>query len=469
MNDDITLCKLLIKSVVNERIYFTVGSIEIAKKDKKGNPFLLTGDFANESLQNYYDDDVLDGYCCACLEDLDDLKNTFGTNDLDELRDSLESATVGVAYEMDPKSKKLRPSNYEVEVEYVNEESQNSAEKKAPQITNLSLGEIIKEVNKFVICQEKAIRQVTTTIYGNMKAFTSSVLTDEQKFQSKKNILLIGETGTGKTEIIRQLAKVINLPYTIVDANEYTIAGYHGKDVDNILLNIILSANNNIELAQRGIVIIDEVDKLGSNSDTHSIATDGVQKALLKMLEGAVMDVNTGYYSSTQFDTSKLTFIGIGAFSEMFSNRLKESKAIGFGGDRELLKLNKVTPNELVKFGMMPEFIGRLSVLVEMNKLDAVSLKKIVLESEISQLKIIKNFYKGLGVNLVITDDFIDNLVNEALKLNIGVRGIKTILTDVLEEVETEILNGEIKKVILEKDNIVRTRKKESTKTIDKN
>ena len=313
----------------------------------------------------------------------------------------------------------------------------------------LNVSDVIDKVRQNVISQDNAIRKIVTVIYGNQKLFNSN-LTDEEQFQMKKNLLIVGESGVGKTEIIRQLTKILKIPYTIVTANDYTIAGYKGKDVDSILLNLLAKTGNDMKACSKAVVIVDEIDKICTRQGDDGITSDGVQNALLKMIEGSEVEVTVDQFTEKTilFDTKKITFVFLGAFEKIYDKK-RSNNTLGFNSSTKIEnKEDKlITIEDLEKAGLVKEFLGRISSVVTLKNLDETDFEKIIKNSNISALKLIMKYYNSLGVNLVYDDNFISYVAKEAFKQKQGARGIKRVLDNLFNEVDTEILDGKIKEV----------------------
>ncbi len=271
--------------------------------------------------------------------------------------------------------------------------------------------ELYKSVSRTVICQDEQIKKIATSIAKNQRLQDTSL---------KSNMLICGPTGVGKTEIFRTISKKTNIPITIEDSTEYTAASYKGKDVSEMLFHLYENAGKDKEKAQRGIIVVDEIDKKISKGD-HATFTSAVIQSLLKMMEGHVY-------------TSKLTFAFLGAFSgiEEFS---RTKRGIGFNTSKEEAQDNKeIFNNEtLKKFGLLPEFVGRNDNIVVMNSLDTEEYMRIIKESDKSQLLLYKKFFESIGINFKYDDKTIEEIAIEAKKLGIGARGIKRIVENALE------------------------------------
>ncbi|WP_375322937.1 ATP-dependent Clp protease ATP-binding subunit ClpX [Candidatus Karelsulcia muelleri] len=301
-------------------------------------------------------------------------------------------------------------------------------------------------LDQYVIGQEDAKKTISVAVYNHYKRIY--LLNDEI---DKSNVLMIGDTGTGKTLIAKSISKFLNVPFAIADATSLTEAGYVGEDVESILTKLLQSANYNISLAEKGIVFIDEIDKISRKNENTSITRDvsgeGVQQALLKILEGTIVNVppNVGRKHPDQkmikLNTKNILFIAGGAFEglkDIISNRLNLS-TIGFKkkfdkkiNDKNLLKF--VGTHDLKKFGLIPELIGRLPIISNLNSLDRESLKRILLEPKNSIIKQYKKLFYMDKINLKFTDSAIDLIVDKAIKLSLGARGLKSICDKIIKD-----------------------------------
>lgn len=332
---------------------------------------------------------------------------------------------------------------------YLIKEEKEELPSKEENLKHFDAETLSKDIKSKIIGQDQVVDKAITTILYNQNLRKLGY--DLSKIRLlKKNMLIMGKTGTGKTEIIRQIASSLDIPCVVEDATKFTMEGYVGRSTTDMLIDLYERSGRDLQKAEQGILVIDEIDKK-SGKEEKGVATTGVQQSLLKIIEGGDFSFNDSLLKKGNnliFNTSSLTIFLLGAFQEIDKNK---EKVIGFTHDISLEDKSYIG-DKLIEYGLIPELVGRLTYIAKTNDLKHEDFVNIIKNSKISFLNLIADYYKKLGIEFNYNDDFVNYLAKKAKDKNLGARGIKIALEEILSDVEFDLLTGNVKELDLQTD-----------------
>lgn len=428
----------------------SLSDIKYGVKKAKDTFIPVSGTDANEPIFNKENDKIV-----FIIDDFNGLFSIYNTYNVEVIKDLLKKDYAGY-FSYNEKEDKL----YKIRDLDIIETCNKLFDKKESK--NMNIKGIYDELTASIINQDDQIRNIVTALYKNINLAKSN-LPDYLISKQKQNILITGPTGTGKTEIIRELSHLLDIPMVVEDSSRYTEAGYVGGDIDDMFRHLLKAADNDLGKAEEGILVLDEFDKLAS-VEKGNVSKDGVQESILTMLEGTKRHVdksNSSNMPSFIFDTTKLTIIGIGAFAgieKIRDKRLKFSKGTPIGFGAQIMKKEEINEKfeieDFVEFGLMPEVMGRFPQIIQMSELKPNDMIDILNKSKHSPLILQRKFLESLGVKLNIDDKYIEAVAKRAEELKCGARSLNTIIDYSINGALFEIFNGNYKELTLDENSI---------------
>ncbi len=394
------------------------------------NIISIYGKYKGEKISTHWENKDIGAFLIDFLNFCEDIGiKTNEKYDIEEFIKQMNTLLVGVFYQKN-RDGGLEPINDEVILEeakkkFHTKKNKEFNEKNMDNDSNIS--KLYKDIKKTIISQDEQIMMILTSLFKNNRVIESKLSHDMIR-KLKENILITGPTGTGKTEILTRISINYDLPMVIADSTTLSEVGYQGRNVEDLLRDLYLAADKDLEKAQKGILVIDEFDKLAEKSNQEMVSRSGVQRSLLKILDGSKM-----YFDNMVFDVSKLTIVGLGAFS----------------GIKEKDSYSTITTEDFVNYGVMEELIGRFSKVIRMNSLSKSDLKKILLESDLSPLNTYKCLFDEMEVAFSYDDKFVDFIAEKAEQLNTGARSLKTIFDEQISGALFNIFSGDYTEISL--------------------